>query len=247
MDVLISGVCGHMGKHVYDLVQQDSDLQYAGGVDVADGTSALENVFEKFADVNVDVDIIIDFSFHGLIGDLLNFAIEKNIPAVIATTGHTDDEKQMIQDAAKKIPVFFASNYSIGIATLAEISKKAASTLPDADIEIVEVHHTRKLDAPSGTALTLAENLKSVRQDANIVCGRNGLAKREPNDIGVNSVRLGNIVGIHEIQIGTANETLTLKHEVHDRAVFADGSIVAAKFLINQNPGLYSMSDIFSL
>lgn len=247
MNVLISGVCGHMGKHVYDLVQQDSDLQYVAGVDVAATSSSLDNVFENFGDVDVDVDVIIDFSFHGVIGDLLNFAIDKNIPTVIATTGHTAEEKQMIKDAAQKIPVFFASNYSIGIATLAEISKMAAKALPDADIEIVETHHTRKLDAPSGTALTLAENLKSARQNANIVCGRNGMAKREPNDIGVNSVRLGNIVGIHEIQIGTANETLTLKHEAHDRAVFADGSIVAAKFIVNQKPGLYGMSDIFSL
>lgn len=247
MKVLISGICGHMGKYVYDQIQKDENLQYAGGVNRNSQQANYKNVFETFADVNFEADIIIDFSHHEVISDLINFAAEKKIPVVIATTGHTDREKEIIYEASREIPVFFASNFSIGIAVLSEIAKKTALALPNSDIEIIETHHNRKIDAPSGTSLSLAQDLLTVRSDANIVCGRNGNAKRQNNDIGINSVRIGNVVGIHEVQIANSYETITLKHEAHNRAVFAEGAIAAAKFLIQKKPGLYNMPDMFSL
>jgi 4-hydroxy-tetrahydrodipicolinate reductase len=151
----------------------------------------------------------------------------------------------MIVAASKKIPVFFSYNMSLGIAALSELAKKAASLMKDAEIEIVEIHHDQKLDAPSGTALLLADSIKEVRPDSNLVIGRNGHAKREKNDIGISSIRIGNVVGVHEIIISSGLETLTLKHEAHDRSLFADGALVAAEYLSKVNqPGLYNMKDL---
>jgi 4-hydroxy-tetrahydrodipicolinate reductase len=130
---------------------------------------------------------------------------------------------------------------SLGIALLVELAKTAAKAFPEADIEIVEKHHNRKLDAPSGTALLLARELQEVREDATLICGRSGQAKREKNEIGIHAVRMGNIVGEHEVIIGTDTQTVTLKHEAHSRALFAEGAIAAADFLIGKPAGLYDM------
>ena len=116
--------------------------------------------------------------------------------------------------------------------------------MPDAEIEIIEKHHNRKVDAPSGTALTLANEIKTVRENANFVLGRSGMGKRQPNDIGISAIRMGNIVGEHEVMIGTQNQTITLKHEAHSRALFAEGALSAAAFLVKQGPGLYNMNDL---
>lgn len=243
MRVLISGMLGAMGREVEKLVRAGMrGAVLAGGVDV----NASENcsdipVAASFADAVTDADCIIDFSHHAATKDLTDFAVSNGIPLVLATTGQTDEEKQMIADAAEKIPVFFASNYSLGVALLVELAKKAAAAMPDAEIEIIEAHHNRKLDAPSGTALTLAEEIKTVRTDAVITTGRSGQGKRQSEEIGIQSIRMGNIVGMHEVMIGTANQTITLKHEAHSRALFAEGALSAAAFLQGKAPGLYDM------
>ena len=166
------------------------------------------------------------------------------LPVVLATTGQTAEEREYIGTASKKIPVFFAANYSLGIALLIELAKKAAQIMPDAEIEIVEKHHDRKLDAPSGTALAIADAIKSVKPEAFTVCGRSGQGKRSKDEIGIHAIRMGNIVGEHEVILGTASQTLTLKHEAHSRALFAEGALAAAEFLAGKAPGLYDMTDM---
>ena len=185
-----------------------------------------------------------DFSHHAATGDLTAFAVRHELPLVLATTGQTQEELNQIDEASKKIPLFFASNYSIGIALLLQLAKTAAEALPEAEIEIVETHHDRKIDAPSGTAISLAKAIQEVRPESKIVAGRSGIGKREPEDIGISSVRMGNIVGIHEVMIGTQNQTITLKHEAHSRALFAEGALTAAAFLKGRKPGLYNMDSM---
>ena len=186
-------------------------------------------------------DCIIDFSHHAGTAAMLEYAVEKQIPVVLATTGHTEEETEGIRRAAEVIPIFHSANMSLGIALLVELAKTAAKAFPEADIEIVEKHHNRKLDAPSGTALLLARELQEVREDATLICGRSGQAKREKNEIGIHAIRMGNIVGEHEVIIGTDTQTVTLKHEAHSRALFAEGAIAAADFLIGKSAGLYDM------
>ena len=187
---------------------------------------------------------MIDFSHHSATEGLLAFVKKNHLPLVLATTGQTDEERAAILAASAEIPLFFASNYSLGVALLVELAKKAAAAMPDAEIEIIEMHHDRKIDAPSGTALTLAKALQEVRPGAEITCGRSGNAKRSKSEIGIQSVRMGNIVGVHEVMIGTNNQTITLKHEAHSRALFAEGALAAAEFLVGKPAGLYDMNSL---
>ncbi len=244
MRILLSGCCGHMGAEVIKVADADSDAVIKAGVDAfGDGSTGFPCA-SKMEDADADVDIIIDFSHHSCTESLLKFAVEHKLPLVLATTGQTDEELEMIKKASSEIPLFFAANYSLGVALLIELAKKTAQVMGDAEIEIVEVHHDRKIDAPSGTALAIANALKEVRPDSEIVTGRSGLKKREKNDIGISAVRMGNVVGIHEVLVGTQNQTVTLKHEAHSRALFAEGALSAAKFLLGKAPGAYSMNDL---
>lgn len=239
--VLINGACGRMGCEVEKLVDAAEDMKAAAKVDkIADKSGCYSDI----NDFDGEADVIIDFSNHLGTAELLEYAVRKNIPTVIATTGHTDEELKMISEAAKKIPVFHSANMSLGVALLVELAKRAAEVMPDADIEIVETHHNRKLDAPSGTALMIAKELKKVRQKAKFVLGRSGNGKREPDEIGISAVRRGNIVGIHEVYVSTDSQTITLKHEAHSRALFAEGGISAARFLLGKPAGLYDMNSI---
>ncbi len=238
---------GHMGREVAKLALEGyRGVTLACGVDVNgyDGNaichSALSQVVEK-------CDCIIDFSHHSATETLLNYAVEKSLPVVLCTTGHTEEEKKMIAQAATKIPVFLSANMSVGVALLVELAKKTAAALPDGEIEIVETHHHRKLDAPSGTALLIAEELRKVRGKVPFVFGRHGQAKRTPDEIGIHSLRMGNVVGIHEVIVSTETQTITLKHEAHSRALFAEGSVVAAQFLVGKPAGMYDMNSMLSL
>lgn len=247
MRILLSGSSGHMGREVIKLAQNGvRNAEIASGVDPSGTGNPLIPAALSFEDAETSVDVVIDFSHHSATKDLTEFGMKNQLPLVIATTGQTDEEKEMIKKASEKIPVFFASNYSLGVALLVELSKKAAAVFPDADIEIVETHHNRKVDAPSGTALTLAEEIASVRENSVITTGRSGFGKREKGEIGIQAVRRGNVAGIHEVLISTNNETITLKHETHDRALFAEGALAAAEFLIGKPAGLYSMKDLMT-
>ncbi|MBQ7173714.1 MAG: 4-hydroxy-tetrahydrodipicolinate reductase [Clostridia bacterium] len=246
MKLLISGLHGHMGSLLARTAIADGAKKIVG-VDQAPCTEReLSDLpcAASFDGADADVDCIVDFSHHSLTKDLLAFALSHKLPLVLATTGQTEEEKAAIKDAAKEIPVFFAPNYSIGVSLLVDLAKRAAKALPGAEIEIIERHHDRKVDAPSGTALALANSLCEVRPDSKIVPGRTGDGKREQNEIVIHSLRMGNLAGVHEVILGTNSQTITLKHEVHDRGVFAEGALAAAKFLVEKAPGLYDMHDL---
>ena len=248
MKILLSGIKGFMGKEVVNLCNAGvRDAVITAGVDInADGSESIPCV-KTFEEANADVDCIIDFSHFSLTEDLLRFAVENHLPLVLATTGQSPEQKELIKQASKEIPLFFAANYSLGIALLIELAKKTAQTFPDADIEIVETHHNRKVDAPSGTALAIFEAIKQVRQKAVSKLGRSGVCKRTHEEIGIHAVRMANVAGIHEVIVGTANQTITLKHEAHSRALFAEGALAAAQFLVRKGPGLYQMNDLIEL
>ena len=239
--VLINGACGRMGKEVEKIVEASETMTVAAKVDKM---AAESGCYTDINDFSGEADIIIDFSNHLGTKDLLDYAVKNNIPTVVATTGHTPEELALIEEAGRKIAVFHSANMSLGVALLCELAVKAAATMPDADIEIVETHHNRKLDAPSGTALMIANAIKAVREKAQFVFGREGMAKREKNEIGVHAVRRGNIVGIHEVLVSTDSQTITLKHEAHSRALFAEGAVSAAEFILGKPAGLYNMNSI---
>ncbi len=237
MRVIICGANGAMGRLLCLCLQE----HIAGCVSL-DGACGVPKTFRELGRCTADV--IIDFSHHSVTAELLDYAKACGMAAVICSTGHTEEEKAMIREAAKEIPIFYSGNMSVGIAVLCGLAKEAAAAFPDADIEIVEIHHNRKVDAPSGTANMLFDAVKEVRPQAKKVCGRAGEGKRQKDDIGIQSLRMGNVVGIHEIHICTHSQTLTLRHEAHDRQMFADGAIMAAEFLIDQPAGLYTMKDL---
>ena len=237
MRAVVCGANGAMGKLICGIFGDE----VVGKVSI-DGEN---NVPKTFAELGkVEADVVVDFSHHTAIADVLAYAKSIGAAAVIGTTGHTEEEKALIYAAAEEIPVFYAGNVSLGIAVLCRLVKQAASYFPDADIEIVEIHHTRKVDAPSGTAHMLFNAVKEVRPNAWENCGRSGEGKRTKDEIGVHALRMGNVVGIHEVHINTGNQTLVLKHESGSRATLADGAVAAARFMEGKSAGLYDMESI---
>jgi len=237
MRAILCGANGAMGR----LIDGALGCEVVGRVSI-DGEN---NVPKTFAELGrVEADVLIDFSHHSAVADVLEYAKSIGCAAVIGTTGHTAEEKELILAAAKEIPVFYSGNMSLGIAVLCRLAKQAASFFPDADIEIVEVHHNRKVDAPSGTALMLFNAVKEVRPQATANCGRAGEGKRTKDEIGISALRMGNVVGIHEVHICTGTQTLTLKHEATTRAMLADGAVDAARFMEDKPVGFYNMESI---
>ena len=237
MRAVLCGANGAMGKLIDGILGD----QVVGRVSL-DGENGVARTFGELGDCRPDM--VIDFSHHSSAGDVVAYAKEMNCPAVIGTTGHTPEERQLILDAAKDIPVFYAGNVSLGVAVLCKLAKQAAAAFPDADIEIVEIHHNRKVDAPSGTAHMIFNAIKEVRPNAYENCGRSGECKRTPDEIGIQAVRMGNITGIHEVHICTGTQMLTLRHESQTRAMLADGAVDAARFMVGKAPGLYDMNNI---
>ena len=234
MRAVVCGANGAMGKLICGILGD----QAVGKVSI-DGENNVPKTFEELG--AVEADVVIDFSHHTAVADVLGYAKKIGAAAVIGTTGHTAEEKELIYAAAKEIPVFFSGNMSLGIAVLCRLAKDAAKYFPDADIEIVEVHHNRKVDAPSGTALMLFNAIKEVRPEAVANCGRAGEGKRTKEEIGISALRMGSVVGVHEVHIHTGTQHLTLKHEAVTRAMLADGAVAAAKFLVGKGVGFYNM------
>ena len=244
MRVIVNGITGRMGTIIRDLSEKGfADAVFAAGVS-PDVVKEEGNLHQSFESCTEDADVVVDFSFHGAVGSLLDFCVRRNLPVVIATTGHTPEEKALIEKASKSIAIFRSANMSIGVAVTADLAKKAASAFPDSNIEIVETHHNQKLDVPGGTALLLADSIRSARPDCVYNIGRHENGKRSSSEIGIHSLRIGNVVGIHEILISTGNETITIKHEAHSRALFGEGALRAASFLIGKKPGIYNMEDM---
>ena len=241
--VLVNGAMGKMGKEVINAINEDKETQLAGAVDImGDGISVYKELVEA---INITKpDVIVDFSYHTAIPEILEYAVKNNVPVVTATTGYTEEELAIIAKASETIPVFRSANMSLGANLLCELARQTAARFENADIEIVETHHNMKADSPSGTALMLADAVKEVRPDAVYVCGRNGMHKREANEIGIHAVRRGGIVGTHEVIITTGTQSITLKHEAYTRTIFAEGALSAASYLIGKNPGMYNMKDL---
>ena len=239
MRAVVCGANGAMGKLICGILGDE----VAGKVSI-DGENNVPKTFAQLG--RVEADVVIDFSHHTAIADVLAYAKEIGAAAVIGTTGHTAEEKELIYAAAKEIPVFFSGNMSLGIAVLCRLAKEAARYFPDADIEIVEVHHNRKVDAPSGTALMLFNAIKEVRPEATANCGRAGEGKRTREEIGISALRLGSVVGVHEVHIHTGTQSLTLKHEAVTRAMLADGAVDAARFMEGKGVGLYNMENLLA-
>lgn len=249
LNILISGACGAMGKNVYLSASQHEDIKVTAGVDKFPQKLSFP-VYENFESVTEPVDVVIDFSNVSSLDGMLAFALKRNIPVVIATTGYNEKQLAAINDAAKKIPVFKTANFSVGVNVLCALVKKAAEFLgEDYDIEIIEKHHHNKLDAPSGTALMLADTANSVFDDKlNYEYDRHSKrAKRTKSEIGIHSIRGGSIVGEHDVLFAGENEVVTLSHNAESRAVFAGGSIRAARFIVGKAPGMYDMTDVLNL
>ena len=239
MRAIVCGANGAMGKLICAALGEE----VVGQVSL-DGENGVPKTFHELG--TVEADVVIDFSHHSAIADVLDYTKSIGAAVVIGTTGHTPEEKALISQAAEEIPVFFSGNVSLGIAVLCRLAKQAAAYFPDADIEIVEVHHTRKVDAPSGTALMLFNSIKEVRPQAVANCGRAGEGKRTKEEIGISALRMGNVVGVHEVHICTPNQTLTLRHEAGTRAMLADGAVDAARFMVGKAKGMYNMESMLT-
>ncbi len=240
MKVIVNGAGGRMGKEVVKRLTGDLECVARADRYCTDADGYISSVMEYCG----DADVIIDFSNPAATPEITEYAKTKKIPLVIATTGHSDSDKAILAECAKAVPVFMSANMSLGVALLVKLAKQTATAFPDADIEIVEAHHNRKLDAPSGTALMIADGIREARGSGDYVFGREGRMPRTHGEIGIHAVRGGNIVGIHEVMVCTDTQTITLKHEAHDRALFAEGAIEAARFIAGKSAGLYNMYDM---
>lgn len=244
MNIIIFGANGRMGRMLADTINASGEHTVAARVSPSFYTDSIENTYPALAQYDGPADVVIDFSNHAAVRELLSYCTERNIPAVIAATAHTEEELSLIRAAAESIPVFLSANMSIGVALVAALAKRAAAAFPDADIEIIERHHNQKLDVPSGTALLLARRITEARPGARLVVGRHENGKRAPEEIGIHSLRYGSEVGTHEIILSNGAETVTIKHEAENRSLFARGAVAAAEFLIGKGPGLYDMTNI---
>jgi 4-hydroxy-tetrahydrodipicolinate reductase len=246
--IIISGCNGYMGKVVESICEADPEITVVAGFDVNQSARSYP-VYVSPANFTGEADAVIDFSSPKALTGLLSFCTERNVPIVLATTGFSEEQLKEIEVASQKVPVFRSANMSLGINVLLELVKKAASVLGDSyDIEIVEQHHNRKVDAPSGTALMIADAAASgLNYKAEYNFGRHERREARPkNEIGISSVRGGTIVGIHETIFAGRDEIIEIKHTAMSREIFASGAVKAAKFLSGKAPGLYNMAQLVS-
>ena len=243
MNIILNGANGRMGKEIRSALEKHDSL---GIVAAIDKSFELANAIQMtdFPIYDIGADVIIDFSHHSAIYEVAEYAEKFNVPVILCTTGQTEEEMERVNALATKVPVFFSANMSMGVALLCELAKKSAEVLPDAEIEIIEKHHSAKLDAPSGTALMLANAIKSVRNGLTFMLGRSGRREREKNEIGIHAIRAGSIVGEHEVILATKNEIITVAHSAMSRSVFADGALAAAKWIKGRPAGMYFMQDM---
>ena len=235
-----------MGASIINAAAQRDDVTITAGIDIAEPKNAEFIYARSFAELECEADVIVDFSNPALLDDLLAYAQAHKMPAVICTTGFNEEQKAKIKAAADNIPIFYSGNMSLGINLIIELAKKAAAVFGSAfDVEIVEQHHNQKLDAPSGTALMIADAIAQVRDESEYVYDRHAYRKkREKKEIGIHSIRGGNIVGEHEVIFAGQDEVLTISHSARSKTVFAVGALNAAVFLKDKKPGMYDMSDL---
>ncbi len=247
--ILISGANGKMGHAVAAAVSGREDCVVSAGVDLYTKQYANFPIFEKLSDVTEKPDVVIDFSNPAILDDLLDYCMMNGVPCVLATTGYNEEQIAKIRKAANSIPVFFSFNMSLGINLLVQLAKKAVSILGGQfDIEIVEKHHNQKIDAPSGTAIMLADAInEELDNQYHYVYDRHSKRqKREAKEIGMHAIRGGTIVGEHDIIFAGHDEVITLSHSAASKEVFAVGAVNAAVFLAKQDAGMYDMSHLMA-
>ena len=246
MKIWISGAAGHMGQAVTQLAKEQG-IEVLGGIDQREAIGL--TVYPGFASLPEAGDAIIDFSAPSALDGLLQYAVSHKVPCVLATTGYTDEQLAEIDKASGSIPIFRSANMSVGIALLRKLAREAAAALGENfDIEIVEAHHRRKKDAPSGTALMLYNAVRDARGETSpAVFGREGRnCPREKGEIGIHALRGGTVTGEHQVCFLGDMERITLSHSAENRAVFAAGALRAAAFLIGKAPGMYDMDDMLA-
>lgn len=247
--LLLSGCCGHMGRTVTALVNSREGFEITAGVDLKEDNNLDYPVFASFDEVNVNFDVIIDFSHPTALAGLLEYVNKMHIPAVLCSTGYSDEQIEEINTSSKHCAIFRSANMSLGINLLSDICRQAAKILGDNfDIEIIEAHHNLKLDAPSGTALMLEKSIeKGLDYKPELVYDRHDRRqKRDKKEIGMHAVRGGNIVGEHQIIFAGEDEIITFSHSARSKTVFASGALDAAAFMAGKKSGLYSMKDVIS-
>lgn len=248
ISVILYGACGHMGRVVAELAAADPDVSIVAGVDAFGGAYADFPVYPDLGACTEAADVIIDFSTAGAVDALIAYGVERGIPMVICTTGLSDGQVAAIGEASKEVAILRSGNMSLGINLLMKLIRDAAKALaPNGyDPEIIEEHHRRKLDAPSGTALMLAESVcEGAGRAYTYTYGRHERREsRDAKEIGISSVRGGTIVGVHDVLFAGQDEVIELKHTAYSRAIFAKGAFAAAKYLAGRKPGLYDMSDV---
>lgn len=244
--VLINGCNGRMGQVLVNEIDRFSELLLIGGFDIHDEGKNTFPVYSKIEDIKEKPDVIVDFSVPISTFNILKYAVSNKVPVVIATTGFTKEQLDEIKEFSKQIPIFQSSNMSFDINLMKKIVAEVAKNLKGTDIEIIETHHNRKVDAPSGTAILLADAINTVmdeKLDYNF--NRHDIhEKRNPKEIGFSSIRGGNIVGEHSVMFFGEHETFEIKHTSYSRDVFAEGALKAAEFIASQQPGFYGMDDM---
>lgn len=248
-EIILSGCGGRMGHYIAAAAETDDNIRISSGIDIYAENCMGFPTFKSFEEPGITGDVIIDFSNPSCFSGLIKFALSNKIPVVICTTGLTEDMIDTLKDASKTIPVFFSANMSIGVNLITELSKTAAKVLGKSfDIEIVEAHHNQKLDAPSGTALMIADGINSVLDETyEYEYDRHSKReKRKTNEIGISSIRGGTIVGEHEVIFAGHDEIIKISHSARSRELFAAGAVNAAVFIKDKTPGMYSMTDIIN-
>ncbi len=246
--VIMHGCNGKMGQMITSQVDLDDNIEIVAGVDKFGGKKNDYPVFESIKDCDIKADAIIDFSNAGAVDELLDYCLKNNLPCVLCTTGLSEEQLKRVKEDSKKIAILKSANMSLGINIMLKVLKEVSKTLYGAgfDIEIVEKHHNQKLDAPSGTALALADSINEEFDNGleYIYDRSTRRQKRDRKELGISAIRGGSIVGDHDVIFAGTDEVITFSHTAYSRAVFAKGSIEAAKFLADKGPGLYDMSDV---
>lgn len=245
---IMHGCNGHMGRVITDIIKNTEGIELVAGIDKYTKVPNEYPVFENIGACDVEADVIIDFSNAAAADELLGYCVEKQVPVVLCTTGLSEEQLAKVEESAKKVAVLKSANMSLGINLLLKILQDAAKVLSPAgyDIELVEKHHNQKLDAPSGTALALADSMnEALGNEYEYVYDRSQVRKkRDVKEIGISAVRAGTIVGEHEVIFAGTDEVIEFKHTAYSRSVFAKGAVEAAKFLAEQKRGMYDMGDV---
>lgn len=248
--VIMHGCNGHMGQVITGIIKEDQDAQIVAGIDLMDNKDNGYPVFKSLKECDIEADVVIDFASPKATDALLDYCEEKKMPVVLCTTGLSEEQIARIEESSKKTAVLKSANMSLGVNTLLKLLAEAAKVLAPAgfDMEIVEKHHNLKVDAPSGTALAMADSLnEALGKEYHYVFDRSqDRKKRDEKEIGICAVRGGNIVGEHEVIFAGKDEVITFSHTAYSKAIFGKGALEAAVFLAGKEPGLYTMADVIN-